>query len=626
MKKSQVTIFIVMGMIIILFLSIFIYLKTSTTFFTPEKILPAEFVPVKRFVEQCTDILARDAVFLASMQAGYVELPPEIDNDPFSYVGEGLKIPLWLYNGQDRMPKKEDIENNIASHIDSNLRGCLNGFEGFEEEFDIEELGNPKTTISISDNSIFVKTNFPLEIRNKQGTEKTEWRDYVTTFSDSLGKKYKLASAIMDYENEHAFLENLTMEMIAASDFPNEGLELTCGKRSYHIDEDILPALKLMLLANMRYVTFENTETQELPTPYHEKLYRFTVSHEDFPNIRVDTIFNRNLNFNLNVYPEKNRIVEPVNFDLPVIDTCLKIYNHKYDIYYPVTFQISEQTEPSYFFFATPVIIDNSMPNRIYGVRPQLIDDTLRVREYCENKEFPLTVYAIDEFTNQYINDVDIRFQCIRFICDMGKTSVRLTEDDLVIDPGDFVLEKEFPTCGGGFIIAEKQGYMRGIKEDVLTGEITVTGQTKLYEGYQANVYMTPLKTIDYRVRVIEFNETTPKTRALKDNETVIITLTNDEKEYRETLVFPFEYVLFNNLTLMVGDYTYNIDIKLIENENFVGGLIGNWTTSGNSVYGAERVDFYVIKDVESPALETEYADLMDIIRSASPNYMPRLR
>jgi len=627
-KRGQITTFIVMGMIIILLLSIFIYLRQSTTFFNPEKVLPAEFVPVKRYVEQCVETTAKDAVFLASMQGGYVELPLWIESDPDSYVGEGLKIPLWFYNGQNRMPELGDIEDGIAEHVNSNLKNCLGNFEGFSEQFDIMEIAEPVTTVSISDDNIFIRTEYPLKIANKQGTETTDWEDFVSTFEDSLGKKYRLASLIMNHENENSFLEALTMEMIAASDFPNEGLELTCGKREYDIDEDLVPSLKLMLLANLRYLTFENTQTRELPTEYHENLYRFTVTRKDFSDLRVDAMFDRDSDIIMDVYPQENRIVEPVNLNVPFINTCFKIYNHKYDIYYPLTFQIIDQgEEPSYFLFSTPVVIDNSAPNRVYGIREPLIEDTINQGDYCEDKQFMLNVYAIDEYTNEFIPNADIKFQCVRFMCDMGTTSIRTIDDGLVPDASDFVLETEFPACGGGFLIAEKEGYMRGFTEDILTGEVTITGETHVYEGEQHNIYMTPLKTLDYRVLVVEFegNETIPNIRELEDDEIAIIKLTNEDKDYSETLIYPFEYNLYSNITLIVGDYTYGIDITLMQNETYTGGLIGDWDTTGNSIYSAERIDFYVLKKTEDP-VETNYVGLAELIDLASLDYTPRIR
>jgi len=623
-KKAQITLFIIMGLIIILFISVFIYLQQTTTIFEPEKIMPAEFVPVKRFVEKCTETLAEDAVFLASMQAGYVEIPDEINYEPLSYVDHGFKVPLWLYNGQDCMPTRKEIEGNIASYINSNLKTCLNGFEEFSREFDIEELGEPSTAVSVNDYGVFVKTDYPLKIQNKLGTEITEWKEYATSFANSLGRKYKLASAIMKYENNHAFLENITMEIIAASDLPHEGLELTCSKRKYNINEDIIPDLKLMLLSNLRYLTFENTDMEEPPLEYHKKLFRFGVSKDKFPNMQVTTTFNRNSELSLDVYPNKNGVVEPLNVNMPGLGNCFKVYNHKYDIIYPLVFQITDTETSDYFFFATPVIIDRSEPSRKFGIRTKLIDDTIRIKEYCDSRDFGLTVYAVNEFTNEYLNNVSVKFQCVRFLCEMGRTGVKLTEDGLVIDPTGFVLETDFPSCVGGIIIAEKEGYVTGIADNIMTGEVTIEGQTELYEGEQVNVYLTPLKTIDFKIRVIEFDEYSQKVRVLNDNETVVIMLSNDEKDYRETIVYPFEHSP-NNLTIMVSDYSYSADIKLMESMNLIGGFKGNWTMTGNEVYGAEKVVFYVVRNKRAPGFLPDYKEVIDLIEQESENHMPRL-
>ena len=69
--------------------------------------------------------------------------------------------------------------------------------------------------------------------------------------------------------------------------------------------------------------------------------------------------------------------------------------------------------------------------------------------------------------------------------------------------------------------------------------------------------------------------------RGVKSGERVIVSLYIPDTGFDLSYMYPEEGLLtLNKPTLMVGDYTYFIDIKLIdvEGEKVVGGYLGNFT------------------------------------------------
>jgi len=618
-KRGQITAFIVIGFVILLSAAVLFY--AADVNLPSITIVKPEFLPVKSYVEACMANLASDAVFLASMQGGYVQVPIEIAENPDSYVNAGFKIPYWLYNSQDRMPTKANIEEQIAEHITNELGLCLNNFSDFSD-FVISSEGGISTKVSIRTKDVMVKTEFPLKVEKKQGP-KTSLKDFTATVTDNFGEKYELAKSIMEAENQAAFLEDLTMEMIAASAFPNEGMELVCGKREYHIDNDIKPALKMMLIANFHYLTFENTNYIMPQNPYFQNNYVFRVSDKDYLSMRVETIFNRDWPVQLDITPNNNRIVKPVNFDIPVISSCIKIYNHKYDIIYPLMFRITDYSfnSSSYFYFATPVVIDDSLPSRHTYVHGPLIVDTIGSSEYCDEKDYVVRVFAIDEFTGDKLGDVDIDYQCVRFLCDMGTTSLA-TSNGLIIDPTYYLLETDFPACAGGLVIGEKQGYQKFVSQPIYTGLLTMDGETKVHQDFSVNLVMTPLKALDFDIRVAEYSGTSFIEKPLEEGESALITLKNEEKLFDESYLYPES----SNITLMLGDYTYLTDIKLVKNETWVGGFAANVTFNGYSVNSANGVTFYALKNAVDPVTEEESFALIEMINSKSGMHPPKTR
>jgi len=623
-KRGQVTAFMIVGIIILFSAALIIYLKPDIIF--PEKI-PEEVQPIKTYVESCMNNLAEEAVFILGSQGGYVELPVNIAEDPTAYVGGTFKIPYWYYEGNSRVPSKEEVAEQISNYIDSNLEDCLLNFTAFKEMFDISVIKEQKTTIQIVEENINVKTDYPLIIKQKIANVSTRIDTFSAEIPIRLGKVYDLAKEIMQQENEKAFLEDLTMDLIADSEFPNEGMELTCDKRSWSIDTDIVPALKLMLISNFRYLGFEGTDYRHTDNPYYHggdlKKYLIKLPNKKFDKIRVDTLFDRNWNIIMDVEPSKNRVVKSVDIPLSRIGSCIQLYNHRYDITFPLLFQITDTTpnKEFTFSFATPVIIRNSEAQRErYFAVPTIVED-ITSKAYCDGAQYPLAIYAIDDYTNFKINNASIQFQCVRFMCGLGNTEVQMM-DDYVIDPNNFLLETELPACSGGILIGEKEGYLRSTEQPVLAGPLTINGREELYSNYAATIRMIPLKKLDYSIKVIEIDGGSK--RNLKSNEKVVINLRSSKKDYDAFIVYPS--TTHSDLRLMLGDYSYSLSIKLIEDDKWVGGLDGNWTVNARDLESSEFVEFNVIRKSEKPETEQQFADLWGLVNERSKDYMPILK
>jgi hypothetical protein len=633
-KKGQLTVFVIVGMVILFSVGIYLYIRSETTLFQPKELVPKELTPVKEFVEQCMNSLTSDAVFLASSQGGYVDLPLDIAADPSRHVGYGLKIPLWYTPGDMRMPSQAEMQKQIGDHVLSNLGSCVNNFQQFSQQYNITPLAAPQANVTISDNAVTVQLDYPLDVRNKQNTQISRISKFSTSIDDTLGKKYRLARQIFVYEQQHAFLENLTLEMIAGSGLPYQGMEITCAKREWDVENDIKPTIKLMLLANLRFLTFTNTASVQPQSPYpdyYRAFYTIRPSAETFGSMLVTTVFNTQWPIDVNVYPNSNGKVTPVTADLPAIGSCFKIYDHKYDVVYPLVFQITDTSKdtPSYFYFATDVVLDRNVPNRQAGLTPRYETDTITTSDYCNDRKYPLSVYAIDDFTNERISGASINFRCIRFSCDMGQTSVRRTAEGYVLDPSDFVLAGNFPGCAGGIITASKDGYLDGEQTDVLTGDITKDGVNQIYQGMTYNIRMIPLKPFDIDVKEVVYSASglSHQISEIEPDEIAIISLRSDEKQYNQLIQYPISPDNPDTIKLLLADgIKYHVSVNLVKGDSLVGGSQLDWVVeSSGGVYRSSRLTFYAIKSSTVPSTDQEYSGLAQLISDKSTSFPPEL-
>src|SRR3989338_2297535 len=105
-RKSQVTLFIIIGLVILISSWLFLYFKGIII---PEvEIIQPEIMPVRNYVESCINSIAEDAVVRVGLTGGYIEFPVHVENTPISYLPTGpitsLKIPYWWYDGISSIP------------------------------------------------------------------------------------------------------------------------------------------------------------------------------------------------------------------------------------------------------------------------------------------------------------------------------------------------------------------------------------------------------------------------------------------------------------------------------------------------------------------------------------------
>lgn len=154
-KKGQVTIFIVVAIVLIgivgLYFSLRGELKVDT--FTPES------EEIYLFVENCIESTAEEAIYSIGQSGGYF-LPPELSTDS--------GIPYYYYNGQNYMPYKEEIEEEVSEYINEMLSFCVKNFVDFPE-FNISE-GEIKTETKILDNKVVLNIEYPINIKKGEST------------------------------------------------------------------------------------------------------------------------------------------------------------------------------------------------------------------------------------------------------------------------------------------------------------------------------------------------------------------------------------------------------------------------------------------------------------------------
>jgi len=242
-RKGQVTIFIILGILLLAIVGLLFYFKTLTiteTFETEGRpvtvTVPQEFIAIQEYTETCLGSIAEQGLKILGQQGGYIN-PEDVGvysaSDPTNSDGlkvGSLSVPFWHYNSffngatsvqvSSLMPAlyEEDdpvysIESQLSDYIESELDSCLKSYSVFEEQgFDIE-VGNKAVTTRIWDEHVDFILDFPLVLTKSGGTGELD--SFYADVDVDLKHVYGVAAEITFTEQDYLFLENQFLNVLA---------------------------------------------------------------------------------------------------------------------------------------------------------------------------------------------------------------------------------------------------------------------------------------------------------------------------------------------------------------------------------------------------------------------------
>lgn len=181
MKKSQVTLFVIIAIVAVTAIGVILYGRAIV-----EKVreagMPEQAKLAKRAIDDCVESSSKISLGIVSLQGGYI--------DPENYIQNGiLKVGCWYDNG-DTSPSIENIENELAELTCLAAEDCINLEEqGIEAEYEKCEAN-----VDVTDDYIKFDVNYPIVIN--AADESYEFKEYSTDIDVKLTKVYDVAQMI----------------------------------------------------------------------------------------------------------------------------------------------------------------------------------------------------------------------------------------------------------------------------------------------------------------------------------------------------------------------------------------------------------------------------------------------
>ncbi len=157
-KRGQVTIFIIIGVIIVA--SVGVLIAFSGKNLTLKSDAPASTQPVYDLVQECFKEVGKVGLGEIGKQGGYFIL---MDDTP-SIDG---RIPYYVDNGTNLMPSKELIGNHLAGFIQEELPFCIKNFKNYTYNKSNITITHEIQDVNVSfiEENVVIRANYAISLR-----------------------------------------------------------------------------------------------------------------------------------------------------------------------------------------------------------------------------------------------------------------------------------------------------------------------------------------------------------------------------------------------------------------------------------------------------------------------------
>jgi hypothetical protein len=192
-KRSQVSIFIIIGILIIGIIGSFLIFRNKIE--NPYKNageFSSEISQINNIVEGCSRQRAIDAIRIVGLQGGYINIPNDYLKTNFSNIAYGY------YLGKNTLPLKSTIEKEISSYIEMTLPYCIEKTDFPDISIDI---GDASAKTEINADSVLISAKLPI-YANKENKTFTINKNYNSEVKVRLNNILEVSNEIINKEIE----------------------------------------------------------------------------------------------------------------------------------------------------------------------------------------------------------------------------------------------------------------------------------------------------------------------------------------------------------------------------------------------------------------------------------------
>ena len=194
-KKGQLSVFLIAGIVVLLFAALFFWLvssrygnlEQSKDDFSNVRTLKDS---VSSYVRSCLNDVSLEATYFIAKQGGYYELS--------SFSDSSLLLPYYWSGSDSFLISKETLEQQFSSYVNDGLFFCLRNFVPFKERGYSITGKKIDTKTTIDSQKIHVNLLFPI-ILGEDGTQSSSEK-FSVVIDSRLGTIHDLIATFFEQQ------------------------------------------------------------------------------------------------------------------------------------------------------------------------------------------------------------------------------------------------------------------------------------------------------------------------------------------------------------------------------------------------------------------------------------------
>jgi len=192
-KRGQLTIFIIIGILILAIVGVLLFLVKDNTIKDLEEntVKPSSGKEeLQFFLEGCLKDITQEAIIFNSVQGGYYEVPSP--NMEYSW----FKIPYYFEQEVLEIPKLENVETELEKFIEENIVICLRELSSSRNV----SISGMKIQTVVSSQSVITILDLPLVLY--VGEEAIEMKQFRVEVPVELGRAIEIIEKIIEEQKK----------------------------------------------------------------------------------------------------------------------------------------------------------------------------------------------------------------------------------------------------------------------------------------------------------------------------------------------------------------------------------------------------------------------------------------
>jgi hypothetical protein len=338
--KGQVSFFIIIGVLAIIGVVAGLLIFSAPPSQPPT---PHDYSPDFIALRSCSDAEFADAIVLAGLNGGILEMSPEQRSkgayfEPFT----GYEFPLWNKNSLLYIPSKSDMEKQIGNELRSRIvNRCI-----------VESGIDPRTTamvsVTLSERRNTAEISFDGEFVSDDARRSIPGMRIENDIP--LLSVFNAAQRIANHLLSSGMLVGMNHNIIELSpDIPTSGSDFSCSTKHWRKSE-VQNSFMQSLETYIPYIRFDNNPS--VSGDIARKHFTFSVPSAIDNNIIVRA--NYQGSFGMVFEAEKSQgdmMTSLVTMNPETPGICQNHYSFWYSMQYPIVFTIEDRSSPVPFQF-----------------------------------------------------------------------------------------------------------------------------------------------------------------------------------------------------------------------------------------------------------------------------------